>query len=1022
MNSYEPSAEDIQALVDGELSPDDATRVRAALARSPRARAELDECLQLAALAHALRATASDAHRWAELAVEPTADSAAPDVIPIRRAPRRPRTRTVVLAVVTSLLSAAAVLAFWGGGGRHDSRGLVASAESAFAGALSPRRGIEPRLSWQPADRWRPYDTARAAGEHPAETFSFDLLARIEKLRDPRAMTAARVLANSLQDAPALGNGPQVAPPLPTHHSADADSDRATIALVAHRPEEALLAAAAALESDPHHVQATWNRALALERLGMPLTAAEAFEAVASRKEPGWSQEASERAAGLRAQLARRQAAWKNASAAGERMVAGGPPDDATAAAYPGLMRLYFYDAVRAAASADRVRALRPLAAALDARSQGHDLAAYVDRIARVDFRRRGPLAARYAELARGGITDPGAVEALLAALRAAHQDDMLLGALLHSSPTGWRPDRERLGEYVALAQATRDPWFELESAANRAWTALQTEDSATAQTVLAAVAPRCEAAGAMDYLCMDIYRLLTHVYILLHRPDAARSALDRSRKLARSSGNVTRETELLYYSYQVAAFTDDTSASLIDLSTAYLDEWSRESDDCADQHMARQWKAITLINRNRLDAARRELALEPSACKVPLTPGRAYLPAQLLRRGGDDGAVLALRREIAGLRGSRDTSPGDRAFLDYVEGLLLADRSPAEARGLLRRAIEASDDLPGDVAAIKARSYSYSILIEEAVARGASDEALALLAEQRALPAPTRCALGAQSEIATTSFVARGASGAAVGVQLAREPGTQAGAQAVPVTILAALDGCESVDVLASQPYYGRPELLPREMAWAFRTGAPERAAPTGPARPVVVANIDPPASLGLAPLRPIADAPGAALLEGPAATPDRVMAAAASATFLEIHAHGLLGGGGWDAVGEEDTSLLVLAPDAQGRYALGGTEIRRARLRGSPVVVLASCHASAIGHAFHSTWGLADAFIEAGARAVIASPDPIQDAGAGAFFSALRARVTAGETPVAALRAERLAHGNSGERIWIDRLVAFQ
>ncbi len=109
--------------------------------------------------------------------------------------------------------------------------------------------------------------------------------------------------------------------------------------------------------------------------------------------------------------------------------------------------------------------------------------------------------------------------------------------------------------------------------------------------------------------------------------------------------------------------------------------------------------------------------------------------------------------------------------------------------------------------------------------------------------------------------------------------------------------------------------------------------------------------------------------------------MAAAADASFVEIHAHGLLGRD------ESDTSMLVLAPDAKGRHTLAGDEIRRTRLRGAPVVVLAACHASAIGGAFHSTWGLADAFAEAGASAVIASPDVIQDAGAPAFFTALRA-----------------------------------
>ena len=517
MIPYEPSPEEIQAVVDGELSPEDAVRVRAALVRSPRAIAELDECLQLAALAHALRAEVRAPHRRVEIVDPTSADVFAREEVPDQRPPRRARPRTVVIAVVTSLLAAAAALVLWRRADGDDSRELVASAESAFTGALSPRRGIEPRLAWQPADRWRPYDTARATGEHPAETFSFDLLARVEKLGDPRAMTAARLL---------LGH-PAGAQPLAGLHSADADSDRAAIALVEGKPEAAVLAAGAALASNPHHVQAMWNRALALERLGMPFTAAEAFAAVAARRESGWSEEASERAAEMRARFSRRLEAWQAARETGARLVGGRLPDDATVAAYPGLMRRYFYDAVRAAASADHVRALRPLAETLDARFGGHYLAAYVDRIGRADFRRRGRLAARYSVLARGGLTDPAAVAALLAGLRAARQDDMLLGALLHTGPTAWRPDRERLGEYAALAQATGDPWFELEAAANRAWTALQGEDSAAAQTALDAVAPRCDAAGAMDYLCMDIYRLLTHVYILLHRPDAARSALE---------------------------------------------------------------------------------------------------------------------------------------------------------------------------------------------------------------------------------------------------------------------------------------------------------------------------------------------------------------------------------------------------------------------------------------------------------------------------------------------------------------
>jgi anti-sigma factor RsiW len=54
-DAYEPSAEDIQAFVDGELSSEAAERVRVAIARSERAAAELEECLQVKALAEAMR-------------------------------------------------------------------------------------------------------------------------------------------------------------------------------------------------------------------------------------------------------------------------------------------------------------------------------------------------------------------------------------------------------------------------------------------------------------------------------------------------------------------------------------------------------------------------------------------------------------------------------------------------------------------------------------------------------------------------------------------------------------------------------------------------------------------------------------------------------------------------------------------------------------------------------------------------------------------------------------------------------
>ena len=71
--------------------------------------------------------------------------------------------------------------------------------------------------------------------------------------------------------------------------------------------------------------------------------------------------------------------------------------------AFPeGLARLYFYDAVRAAPSSERVLSLLGVAEQLDRIDPGSHLATYVRRIASRDFSQRGPLAKTYSQVALG--------------------------------------------------------------------------------------------------------------------------------------------------------------------------------------------------------------------------------------------------------------------------------------------------------------------------------------------------------------------------------------------------------------------------------------------------------------------------------------------------------------------------------------------------------------------------------------------------------------------------------------------
>jgi CHAT domain-containing protein len=182
------------------------------------------------------------------------------------------------------------------------------------------------------------------------------------------------------------------------------------------------------------------------------------------------------------------------------------------------------------------------------------------------------------------------------------------------------------------------------------------------------------------------------------------------------------------------------------------------------------------------------------------------------------------------------------------------------------------------------------------------------------------------------------------------------------------------------------------------------------------VIGNIPSPPELHLSPLQPIVGSPGTTLLDGASATPSRVLAAMQTASFVEVHVHGLVG------IADDDAAMLVLAPEVDGRFALTASDLAEVKLVAHPIVVLAACEAASASPAFHVTWGLADAFLKAGASAVIASPGAIGDASAPQFFTGVRRRIQAGNGPASALRDEREAWRDPAQRRWIDHLVVFQ
>lgn len=158
-------------------------------------------------------------------------------------------------------------------------------------------RELEARIAYPAADRYLPYvpvrtgpgDGADLAAEPPV---SLRALAALEERGDLHGIAAAYLVRGELhQAADFLSRSPP---------SLDRNNDRAVLAMATGDWRDALELLEGVLRQAPDHPQALWNRALVLRALGRPLQAAEAFEAVARRGEPGWSEEAGIRALALR--------------------------------------------------------------------------------------------------------------------------------------------------------------------------------------------------------------------------------------------------------------------------------------------------------------------------------------------------------------------------------------------------------------------------------------------------------------------------------------------------------------------------------------------------------------------------------------------------------------------------------------------------------------------------------------------------------------------------------------------------
>ncbi|HET7506411.1 MAG TPA: CHAT domain-containing protein [Kofleriaceae bacterium] len=1010
---------DLTAFADGELDPERAAAFRAHLATCGACRAGLLEAMQLSARLAWLAPRPAIVR--AALAVDPILPGPAPGVTAPHPAggprstpapehapadppdhPRRPaskRFRWVPLGMIGALTAIAAA-------GVLHVRALERAPTTTNVFAALKHRPQDVRFAYGDAAAHHPRDEQRGAPGAPRERISREALAMLE--RDGRGHALALAAVWNGENLDAAADQLRALAPTPSVRA-----DRAALELLTTSNDnaDAVLAELEALTGDRDLAAARavqWNHALLLGRLDLSLGAARAFREIAAAHEPGWADEAAARAALEDRRATDAHTRWQRADEAGRALVATGaqvPPE--LLGQFPGVLRAYFYNAVRTAPSRARVQALAAMAAALDQISGSPVLTAYVHRVATADFGRRAGLAAAYAELLQGTPLPAAARAELVDRSPPPDVADIALGALIQLDAV---PDH--LDGFRRLARSTGDPWFAIVLAEAEATAAVRRGHPLDAEAHLRKAQGVCGDV-AITYRCLGLAIDLARLYESLHRIPEAIAIVHTALGSARATGEWERYRYLLWHLADLERFNSSTA-----IARAYAGEvLLMTPDDCALRSATHRILAgAALIDVDGRTARRHlEAALR---CGEPDLPAAISL-ADIARLDPQPGDLAKLQSWLNQLRASETLTASQRVLADETEGRLVIETDRTAGIALLEGAIRAAG-APDDIYALEARAGSYAVLALDAARHGDDAEVVALIARALGLPRPARCAVGILAEDGRAVVVVRGADGVDhASYSETRRP--RDGAPSVAPELAHHLEGCAHVQVMSQADLQGVPRLLPDHLAWSYATGthrdAPPGAPPVVP-QPLVISNVTPPAHLQLPALVPHAPDPGIAVrtLSGAAATPASVLIAMRDASEIQFHTHALVD------MGVSDSSYLALSPAPDGKYALTAEAIRGLELRARPIVVLAACRSAQGARYQHVPWSLPHAFLSAGARAVLAAGSAIPDLDAGPVFDRVMARVRRGADPAAALRDERLATLDSNPASWVANVILFE
>ncbi len=849
--------------------------------------------------------------------------------------------------------------------------------EAVFADLMAaPTRPFAARLTHPLAAGHRPPGGACAALSRGPRPDSGRLMA-FERARDGHGLASAHAL--SCDPTRARRTLQELAPSLAQR------SDLA--ALMVDDPDArdaALRLLDEILREHPQHPQALFNRGLILAGLELPRAAIRSFAAAASLGEPGWADEARTRADELKATLDRRAREKAELQAQLEGLRRGQLPSQLILDRHPEHVRIAFEKAL-GEAPADRA------AMAAGVELDRHYGTQSFARMA------RGAL-----ELKKAGTSDNGPREKVAGG----HQRRAIV-----------LPDtRHELHDDLLRASALSG-----EGQRERA--------VATYRSVLLTCSQL-----RMPVICAEARIRLANLLIELYRLQPARDLLLSAKREAAAELIDGWDAQADRGLARLGAFRQERS-----LSGAYAEELSLRDDDCKAAIAGRSGLAeLAALAGDYVRARAQLMAAKPCGSKWPVLEhvGLNVL-ANLIREDRQPSSLsLWFDESLAAFAGSAGGKTlAGAGWGDLYAGRAWLGRDPRRARAHLERVIARFDDTR-DAAKERLRMQAHSTLATSASSQGRHAAVFEALASALRIEPPKRCAIGLASDSGWYALAFRTADGTTAGIHEgpARIGTTLAprvfdsdptrAEVAIPASVMDALRDCQSVDVLAPPTFFGRPRLLPAHVAWSYRFGAGGNRPPEGGIATevrLIVHDVAIPSRFGLPRLNRQRIEPfvgeRVVSLAGREATPAAVLAQLPSADLIEIHAHGLL-----DRE-ISDAPALVLAEDDGGEPLLDAGAIESLVLPRRPGVVLGACDVGRSARYWSYSHGMPSAFLRAGARFVIASPSPVEDAAARPFFESVWRRVREGAPLAKALRDERRSpRWQSESDDWTRDVVAFQ